>query len=162
MKLAYSANPKEKNNEKFTGKASQPRILVPDGKYTAMAIKCKVFKMFGGLKALIEFKLEGYDENPSEYNSIYLVIQMHKVYGYRSKMYRLWSLIHQRIPQKGEKISPHDFVGHIYEITTRTVTNDERQKDHLSFMRYSVVDSILSVLVWNHINKNTPNVKPVT
>ncbi|MCB0272646.1 MAG: hypothetical protein KDD46_06510 [Bdellovibrionales bacterium] len=154
MNIAY-LNPQNRQKSEYrnVGKAKQSRLHVPDGEYLAMATDCKVLKMFAGMKAFIEFNIEGYDESPNEFNSVYLAIQMHEKYGPRSKLYKLWTLAHGRVPNKGEKISPKDLVGHIYQITTRTVTHDEHQKEHHDLMKYSVVDSIIALAVRNNRRK---------
>ncbi len=142
------------------GRAKAARILVPDGLYDAVAVDCKILRMFGGKKAFLELNLLELVDKPSDVRSIFLAVPILEKYGFRSKLYKLWCVVHERLPRRGERISPHDLVGHVYKIRTRTVTRDEHQKEYLPFMRYSVAE-IEEVAVRNY-KPRTYNQKPIT
>jgi|JI10StandDraft_1071094.scaffolds.fasta_scaffold55819_7 hypothetical protein len=142
------------------GYAEAPRILVREGKYQAVATKCVIHKMFNSKKAFLSLNLIEPVDKQSDVRTLCAVFQIHDPYTPRSKLYKIWSKLMLRVPRRREIISPSDLVGHIFEITVRTVTHDERQKKVPDYMQYSVAE-IEDVAVRNH-TPSTYNQKPIT
>lgn len=160
LQLKTPKSPFKKQIKKNEGRADEPRTLVPDGFYEAVAVDCFTQPMFGGEKAFLKLSLIELVDKPSEVKSVFMACVVHDKFKPRSKMYKLWCMVHERLPRKGQKISIKDLLGHVYKIKTRTVKRNEHQKDHIPIMWYSMAE-IEEVLVRNH-KPLTTNQKPLT
>lgn len=123
-----------------------PLALIPEGEYVAVSQRAEILNIYKRRTLHVEFEIHGGKYDGSCLPWYCPVPRKGGRPSRSSHFYRAWVMIHGRELRRGERPSINAFVGKMFRVRVKTVTDDHHKDPLPDGLRYSKIGKLLERL----------------